>query len=98
MAAWHPARRPRRTPAAPIPHLAPPAHRAETIETPAHLDALLASSLTVELAPLRARLDHRFDHPGYLVEAVRTYDSDAIQHAMRHVVGEARAWLAPWHP
>jgi hypothetical protein len=35
--------------------------RAETIETAAHLDALLASSITAELAPIRARLDHRFD-------------------------------------
>jgi hypothetical protein len=35
--------------------------RAETLETAAHLDTLLASSITVELAPIHARLDHRFD-------------------------------------
>jgi hypothetical protein len=101
--------------------------RAETIESADDLGALLTSSLTVELAPVRARLEHRFDRqvlsalpstelfaaidgrlirrgkqpgfePGSLIDAVRTYDSDAIRSAMRYVVGEARALLVPWRP
>jgi hypothetical protein len=101
--------------------------RVETIETTAHLDELLAPVVTVELAPVRARLDPRFDRqvlsalpstelfaaiggrlirrgkrpgfdPGALVAAVRTYDGEAIRSAMRYLVGEARALLAPWRP
>jgi hypothetical protein len=36
--------------------------------------------------------------PGELVEAVRTYNAAAIQGAMRYVLGENRAALAPWRP
>lgn len=36
--------------------------------------------------------------PGALVEAVRAYDAAAIQAAMRYVLGENRAVLAPWRP
>lgn len=101
--------------------------RAETIENTDHLFALLTSSITVELAPVRARLDHRYDRqvlsalpstelfaaidgrlirrgkqpgfdPGALVDAVRSYDSDAVRSAMRYIVGEARSLLVHWRP
>lgn len=35
--------------------------RGETIESATHVESLLDTTVTVELAPVRARLDHRFD-------------------------------------
>jgi len=99
--------------------------RGEFVDTPADVQSLLASPVTAEVAPVTARVDHRFDRevlvatprteffasvggrlirhnqrpgfdPGSLLEAVRGFNVQGIQQAMRFVVEENRAVLVPW--
>lgn len=100
--------------------------RACAVRAPADVRALLDDRLVVELAPLRGRLDDRFDKivegavqtttlafsiggrakrvaplpdnfaPSQLVDAVRSFDEQLIDRAVRFVVNENRGLLVPW--
>ena len=100
--------------------------RAVAVRSPTDVRAMLDTRLFVELAPLRGRLDRRYDKivvspvqtttltvvsggracripalplnfdPADLVEAVRTFDEEALANLMDYVVNKARDLLVTW--
>lgn len=100
--------------------------RAQAVRQPQQIRELLDDRLIVELAPLRGRLDERYDKivesglqtttlafsiggrakrvaplpenfaPAQLIAAVRSFDVQAIDRAVRFVVNENKDLLVPW--